>query len=94
MAFSFLSNQAKKRDQIVAIDLGSRNTKAVHIKRSGDLLELAGYALLDAPVYDKNLTPEALGEHLKKTVEALGSRGDGGARGQLRRDGAAAGSTY
>ena len=74
MAFSFLSNQAKKRDQIVAIDLGSRNTKAVHIKRSGDLLQLVGYALLDAPVYDKNLTPEALGEHLTKTIEALGSR--------------------
>ena len=33
MAFSFLSNQAKKRDQIVAIDLGSRNTKAVHVKQ-------------------------------------------------------------
>lgn len=74
MAFSFLSNQAKKRDQIVAIDLGSRNTKAVHLKRSGDSLSLASYALLDAPVYDKNLTPEALGEHLKTVVNALGGR--------------------
>ena len=74
MAFSFLSKQAKKRDQIVAIDFGSRNTKAVHLKRSGDRLSLASYALVDAPVYDKNLTPEALGEHLKAVCEALGSR--------------------
>lgn len=74
MAFSFLSNQAKKRDQIVAIDLGSRNTKAVHVKRNGDALSLTSYALVDAPVYDKNLTPQALGEHLKTVVDALGSR--------------------
>ncbi len=74
MAFSFLSNQAKKRDQIMAIDLGSRNTKAVHLKRNGDLLQLAGFALVDAPVYDKNLTPEALGEHLKSVVQTLGGR--------------------
>ncbi len=74
MALPFLSAQPKKRDQIIAFDLGLRTTKAVYLQRKGDLLHLAAYAIQDAPVYDKALTPEALGEHLKGLAGALGGR--------------------
>ena len=33
MGLQFLNSRVKKRDQIVAIDLGSRTTKAVHLHR-------------------------------------------------------------
>ena len=36
MALPFFSSGTKKRDQIVAIDLGGRTTKAVHLQRDGD----------------------------------------------------------
>jgi len=74
MALPFSSNRAKKREHVVAVDLGSRNTKAVHLQRKGDSYQLAGYALADAPVYDKAMTPEVLGEHLKSIIHSLGAR--------------------
>ena len=63
----------KKRDQIIAIDLGSRTTKAVHLERRGNSLALCRYALLDAPIYEKKMSPELLSEHLRSVVEALGN---------------------
>jgi type IV pilus assembly protein PilM len=74
MALPFLSNQAKKRDQIVAVDLGSRNTKAVHLQRKGDKMHLVNFVVADAPVYEKNLSAQVLGEHLKTVIHQLGSR--------------------
>lgn len=35
-------------------------------------MELLGYAIVDAPVFDKTPTPELIGDHLKAVVEALG----------------------
>jgi len=66
MALPFFQSPARKlRDQMVAVDLGSRTTKAVHMQRRGDTFALCGYALLDAPIFEKTLSAELLAEHLK-----------------------------
>jgi type IV pilus assembly protein PilM len=63
----------KKRNQMMAVDLGTRTTKAVLIERRGEVLALSRYALLDAPIYDKKFSPELLSDHLRSVAEALGS---------------------
>lgn len=60
---------------MVAIDLGGRPTKAVFLERMGALYILKGYALLDAPIYDKSLSVELLTEHLKSVCQALAAKG-------------------
>lgn len=60
---------AKKAEQIVVIDLSSRTTKAVRIRRQDERLALVDYVLLEAP--EKNLTGEALGDHLRSVTKAL-----------------------
>jgi type IV pilus assembly protein PilM len=71
----FLANgRRKKREQIVAVDLGGRTTKAVHLQRRNDGFALCGYALLDAPIVEKTISPELLGEHLKALTQALGAK--------------------
>lgn len=62
----------KKRNQMMAVDLGVRTTKAVLMERRGDSLTLNRYALLDAPIYDKKFSPELLSDHLRSVAEALG----------------------
>jgi len=74
MALPFFNRQTKKRDQLLAIDLGGRTTKAIHVQRKGDGFALTRYALLDAPIYEKNLSAELLGEHLKAVNEALDAK--------------------
>ena len=49
MGLPFMNSRAKRRDQIVAIDLGARVTKAVHIQRRNEKFGLVDYALVDAP---------------------------------------------
>jgi len=56
---------------MVAVDLGSRITKAVHLQRRGDRFALCGFALLDAPIFEKNLSAEMLAEHLKAVTQLL-----------------------
>jgi type IV pilus assembly protein PilM len=67
------SRNGRKRDRLVSIDLGGRTTKAVELQRNGHGLELSGYALLDAPVYEKGLSPGVLAEHLKNVTHMLGA---------------------
>ncbi len=75
MALPFFdSGSKKKRDQMLAIDLGDRTTKAVCMQRRGDAYVLNRYALLDAPIYEKNLSVELLTEHLKAVNQALEGR--------------------
>src|SRR2546430_17554003 len=74
MAFPFLSSQARRVDQITAIDLGARTTKAVQLQRKGEGLNFLGYVLHDAPAYEKGLSPQLLGEHLGAINQALGGR--------------------
>lgn len=74
MGLPFLSSEAKKRDQVVAIDLGSRTTKAVHLRRQADRLSLASYTIVDAPSSDQAVSPQKLAEHLKAVTRSLNSR--------------------
>ncbi|MBI3875666.1 MAG: pilus assembly protein PilM [Verrucomicrobia bacterium] len=74
MGLPFVSNGRRKRDQVVAVDLGSRVTKAVHVQRSGGGYKFLGYACVEAPVAEKIPPKEVLAEHLKKVLDALGSR--------------------
>lgn len=74
MGLPFLNGAAKKRDQLVSIDLGGRTTKAVHLIRKGDSFALTRYALLDAPIYEKSLSADLLGEHLKAVCQALDAK--------------------
>jgi len=73
MGLPFFNTGAKRRDQVVAVDLGGRTTKAVHVQRRGESFSLVNYALLDAPIYEKAMTPEMLGDHLKTVSRALGT---------------------
>jgi len=57
----------------MAVDLGSRTTKAVLLERRGELLALCRYAMVDAPIYDKKMSVELLSDHLRSVAEALGN---------------------
>ena len=72
MALPFFNGSSKKkRNQVIAVDLGARTTKAVLMERRGDVLALLRYALADAPIYGKKFTPDALSAHLRELVAAL-----------------------
>jgi len=72
MALPFISGPTKKkRDQIIAVDLGSRSTKAVHMQRKGDSYSLLRYCVLDAPIYEKAMSVDMLADHLKAVAQAL-----------------------
>jgi type IV pilus assembly protein PilM len=74
MALQFLNGAfKKKRSQMVSIDLGTRTTKAVLLEQRGEIFALCRYALLDAPIFEKKISPEMLADHLKNVVEALGA---------------------
>lgn len=73
MDLPFLGRRSKKRDQIIAIDLGGRTTKAVHLQRRGERFSLVNYAVMDAPIFEKALSPELLAEHLKGVTRTLGN---------------------
>ena len=71
----FDSGARKKREHVVAIDLGGRTTKAVFLQRRDGRCFLNRYALLDAPIYEKSLSVELLTEHLKAVCQALDGKG-------------------
>ena len=74
MELPFLNRKAKKSDHLVAIDLGSRATKAVYLQRVGDGFNIASYAIVDAPgVGERAPSAELLGEHLKQVHAMLGA---------------------
>src|SRR2546425_5741814 len=74
MPLPSFNNTAKKRDQMLSIDLGGRTTKGIHLQRKGDDFVLSRFVLLDAPIYEKNLSADLLGEHLKSVFQALDAR--------------------
>ncbi len=74
MALPFINGAAKNREQMLAIDLGGRTTKAVHLQRKDDKFTLLHYALLDAPIYERSPSPELLGEHLRNVCQALDAK--------------------
>lgn len=74
MLASLLSTKPRKPAHVVAIDLGSRTTKAVSIQRRGDGFELVRYAVVENPPEEQCVTPEALGAHLRAVAEAVEAR--------------------
>jgi type IV pilus assembly protein PilM len=74
MPVPLLNYTAKKRDQMLSIDLGGRTTKAVHMQRKGEQYVLSRYVLLDAPIYEKNLSADLLAEHIKTVCQSLDSK--------------------
>lgn len=74
MQLPFLSKNAKRRDEVIAIDLGGRHTKAVHVQNKGGRFTLAGYTIQDSPAEQSSVTVDVLAEHLKSVCRALGDR--------------------
>ena len=72
MPLPFFNTRAKRRDEIIAIDLGGRHTKAVHVQNKGDQISLVGYTIHDSPNEQSSLSVDVLTEHLKSVVGALG----------------------
>ena len=64
-------NNGKRRDQIFAIDLGTRTTKAVLLDRRDERFTLSRFTVVDAPVYDKGLPGGLLTEHFKTVMAAI-----------------------
>jgi len=58
---------------MIAVDLGSRTTKAVLLERRGEVFALTRYALLDAPIFEKKMSAELLADHLHTVAETLGN---------------------
>lgn len=72
MALPFLNIQrSKKRTRMISVDLGTRTTKAVLLERRSEVWALSRYAVLDAPIFEKQISPELLTEHLKAVTKAL-----------------------
>ncbi len=74
MGLSLSTLPAKKRNQVMAIDLGSRTTKGVVLQRKGNGFELLNFCLLDAPVSSTGVGMAVVTEHLKKVAAELGNR--------------------
>ena len=72
MPLPFFNTRAKRRDDIIAVDLGGRHTKAVHIQNKGDQFRLIGYTIQDSPSEQSTFSAEVMGEHLKSVSRALG----------------------
>jgi type IV pilus assembly protein PilM len=72
MAWPILNGASmKRRNQVLAVDLGTRTTKAVVIDRRGDGFALTRFTLLDAPIFDKKISSELLVAHLRDVVQKL-----------------------
>ena len=69
----FFNTRVKRREEVIAIDLGGRHTKAVRVQNKGGRLTLVNFTVLDSPSED-SATPsvEVLAEHLKIVTRALG----------------------
>ncbi len=72
MSLPFFNTRAKRRDEVIAVDLGGRHTKAVHVHKKGDRLSLSGYVIQDSPSEQSSFSVDVLAEHLKSVSRALG----------------------
>jgi type IV pilus assembly protein PilM len=76
MALPFLKRDSrKKRDQMLAVDLGARSTKAVLLQRRGNRVALVSYAILDTPIFEKVISEELLTEHLRSIAQTMQAKG-------------------
>ncbi len=67
------TQRSKRTDQILAVDLGGCQTKALHLQRKGQSWTLVNLVTLDPPPAEKARTAETLGEHFKAILSALGN---------------------
>jgi type IV pilus assembly protein PilM len=72
---SLFGGNSNKRNQVVAIDLGQRTTKAIHVHKRGEGFELAQYALVETPAFERTPSPQIMAEHLKSVVDAIRYKG-------------------
>jgi type IV pilus assembly protein PilM len=72
MPLPFFNTRARRRDEIIAIDLGGRHTKAVHVQNKGDRPSLIGYTIQDSPSEQSSFSVDVLTEHLKNVAHTLG----------------------
>jgi type IV pilus assembly protein PilM len=64
-------NGGKNRDQVFAVDLGSRTTKAVLLERQDNTFSLTRFVVQDAPIYDKAMPQGLLTEHLRAITDTI-----------------------
>jgi type IV pilus assembly protein PilM len=72
MSLPFFNTRASRRDEVIAVDLGGRHTKAVRVQKKGERLNVAGYVILDSPSEQSSFSVDVLAEHLKSVSRALG----------------------
>jgi type IV pilus assembly protein PilM len=65
------TRRSLRRDEIVAIDLGTRVLKAVHLRRRGSEVILLDYALVEVVPGEHAVPREQLTELLRKALKAL-----------------------
>jgi type IV pilus assembly protein PilM len=65
--------RTSQREEMVAIDLGARTTKAVQVRRVGSEYQLLNYVLVDALGKEQVSSRGIWAEHLRKVLRALGS---------------------
>jgi len=74
MPWPFITLRGKHSEEVIAVDLGARHTKAVHILNKGGRYSLAGYTIQDSPSETSSYSVDVLAEHLKSVSRALGDR--------------------
>ena len=74
MALPYIKSGVKQKERVLAVDLGSRTTKAVLVERKGTSLTLSSYALLDAPIFDKAMSSEMLADHFKNIIQIMDTK--------------------
>jgi type IV pilus assembly protein PilM len=67
------ARRSQKRDELVAIDLGARVTKAVHLRKRGTEVLLLNYAFLELEEAERVPSRDVLAEHLRKVARLLGA---------------------
>ena len=67
------ARRSQKRDELIAIDLGARVTKAVHLRKRGTEVLLLNYAFLELEEAERVPSRDVLAEHLRKVVRLLGT---------------------
>ncbi len=72
MTLPFFNLHSRNHDEIMAVDLGGRHTKAVLLRNSGGRISLNAYTIQDSPSEQSSFSVDVLAEHLKSVSRALG----------------------
>ena len=74
MGLPFLNNRSARTDQIIAIDLGTRTTKAVYLQRQENRLVLLNYVVQETPASETKISRDAWSEHLRAIARQINAR--------------------